>query len=457
LLVRAGAGATALLAALVVDTGAGLATPHARRGGARHHAGSRAPAPGRRHTRGRYHVRRHRASRHSTRRPHALSAPGAPSAPAAASTGGAAGSCSHEHWTVQRWMNNASDVEFSPDGKRIVYWRVASGFGGGNNQKTDIFVADLDSHGNPVHERDLTTDLSGENDVPVWSSDGRKIAFTSSQGNPVDVAGGAGGPGVDLWVMNADGTHKKRLTTSIDGTSFRPRWSRGPGPPKLFYTHTPSAFDSYRWEMVIANFVDDPTGGHLDNAKIINPDATDTAFYEDSDFSLDNRSLYYTGTTANSENYDIYRYDLASGQSTRLTDSPELDESAHISPDGAKLAFISSRDHQSLWGAYLYASDLAGLPPTADTFGVAVNAVVAWNEPVEPQGTDIYMMNPDGSGVTRLTNFPDQVGGGVPNWSPDGCTIAVGAFQYPTYHRHPWIAGTPYPGGVNTEYKIVFR
>src|SRR5205807_189931 len=122
------------------------------------------------------------------------------------------------------------------------------------------------------------------------------------------------------------------------------------------------------------------------------------------------------------------------GAVKRITDSPELDESSHISPNGRNLAFISSRDHPSAWGAYLYMSDLGTLPPTADTFGVAVNAVVAWNEPVEPQGTDIYLMNADGSAVTRLTNFPDQVGGGVPNWAPDGCTIAVGAFQYPTYH-----------------------
>lgn len=39
--------------------------------------------------------------------------------------------------------------------------------------------------------------------------------------------------------------------------------------------------------------------------------------------------------------------------------------------------------------------------------------------------TDIYVMNSDGSGVTRLTNTPEQEG--LPAWSPDGKKIVFGA------------------------------
>jgi Tol biopolymer transport system component len=360
--------------------------------------------------------------------------------------------CTYEHWTIHRWFDNAADVEFTPDGGHIVFWRVIEGFGGGNNSATHIFIADLDANGDPVNERDLTPDMPGENDVPAISADGTKIAFTSTFGAPAPFAGGAGGPGADIWVMNIDGSDRVRLTMSFNGTSFRPRWSHTPGTFKLFYTHAPSAFDSYRWEL----FVADVTGDHLENATMINPDPLDDAFYESADFAADDSGVYYTGTTANSENFDIYRYDFATAAVTRITDHPELDESSHLSPDGTKLAFISSRDHPSLWSSYLYASWVLGLPPVADNFGVAAYAVAAWNEPVQPQGTDIYLMNPDGSGVTRLTNFPGQVGGAVPNWSPDGCTLAMGAFQYRTYNEHPWIASTPYPGGTNAQYKVVF-
>ena len=65
-----------------------------------------------------------------------------------------------------------------------------------------------------------------------------------------------------------------------------------------------------------------------------------------------------------------------------LTNHPAGDNFPSWSPDGAQMAFVSSRD---------------GNP-------------------------DVYVMNADGTKVTRLTNLPGE--NRVISWSPDGATIA---------------------------------
>jgi Tol biopolymer transport system component len=66
---------------------------------------------------------------------------------------------------------------------------------------------------NATGARQLTSS-AGQTQYPAWSSDGRRIAFTSSRtGNP------------ELWVMHADGTHQRRLTSPPIMGGFVPSWS----------------------------------------------------------------------------------------------------------------------------------------------------------------------------------------------------------------------------------------
>jgi Tol biopolymer transport system component len=98
------------------------------------------------------------------------------------------------------------DPSWSSDGTRIVYAARTRG-----NGPFRIFVLKADGRA----RAQFTTQPAGSADrSPVWSPDGTRIAFTSNRDG--------GFP--EIYVMNADGTGERRLTTNdfIDGN---PSWS----------------------------------------------------------------------------------------------------------------------------------------------------------------------------------------------------------------------------------------
>ena len=93
---------------------------------------------------------------------------------------------------------------------------------------------------------------------------------------------------------------------------------------------------------------------------------------------------------------------------------------------GSKIAFVSNQDGNS----EIYVMDADGSDVTRLTNNPGRDGAPTWS----PDGTqiafassrddnsDIYLMNADGSDVTRLTTDPANDGG--PSWSPDGSMIA---------------------------------
>jgi len=96
---------------------------------------------------------------------------------------------------------------WSPDGKRIVFDSRRGG-------DWDIFVMDADGS----NERQLTRS-EGVNSRPAWSRDGKRIAFHSTRDRPT----GNERMDFEVYVMDADGSHVRRLTsnTAFDG---HPDW-----------------------------------------------------------------------------------------------------------------------------------------------------------------------------------------------------------------------------------------
>lgn len=94
---------------------------------------------------------------------------------------------------------------------------------------------------------------------------------------------------------------------------------------------------------------------------------------------------------------EIYTVNAEGDDLTRLTNVSAMNRSPAWSPDGTRIAFASSRDEAD---------------PSACPFKC---------------NFEIYIMNADGSEQTRLTNNPKV--DNWPNWSPDGKRIAFTSYR----------------------------
>jgi len=154
---------------------------------------------------------------------------------------------------------------------------------------------------------------SKQNELPMFSPDGSKVAFTSYRdGNP------------EIYVMNRDGSALRRMTNNpaIDTT---PTWS-------------PSG-NQIAW-------VSDRTGNpHI---YVMNVDGTgqrqligeicDRPTWASGQFN----EIAYAARTG--PGYDIKLYDVSKGEATRLTDGIGSNESPAFSPNGRHIAFTSTRN-----------------------------------------------------------------------------------------------------------------
>jgi TolB protein len=251
----------------------------------------------------------------------------------------------------------ALEPDYSPDGTKIA-------FRSGRTAAAEIYTVNADGTG-PVIQ---LTDNSFKDYTPAWSPDGSMIAFASSRNDPdpptcVDIFGGCN---VDIFVMPATG-----------GTPVQVTFDSGAD-------HFPQ-------------------------------------------FSPDGRSIAYTSEHGGP--FAIYTVALDTLKATKLTPDRLRAGPPDYSPDGTKITFDNNfyacKTGTSDCRANIFVMSATGMRITQITDKFGNNTEPTWS----PAGDKIvfthstgaqfkhqqtYTMNPDGTGITRITHTNDETFG--PDW-----------------------------------------
>lgn len=226
---------------------------------------------------------------------------------------------------------------FSPDGKRIAFTSRRDSIAPQVND--EIYVMDPKDEDGDGNGEGLTriTKSNLENEFqPAFSPDGKKIAFTSNQG------------GNEIYVMDADGTDRERLTNNA-ARDARPAFS--PDGERIAFTSNRDGDD----EIYAMDATDQDGDGNGDNlTKITNNTVSDTHV----NFSPDGEKVAFSSNRDG--NTEIYLANKDGSNPSRLTDTPKVDEFPAFSPDGTEVAFSSNRDGN--FEIYVVSSDGTGTP-----------------------------------------------------------------------------------------------
>jgi len=348
---------------------------------------------------------------------------------------------------------------WSPDGAKIAF-RSSRALDGSDalntNNTSNIWV--VNSDGASATPLTRLTAPSASSFSPAWSPDGSKIAFNSARAfNGSDAANA--GPTFNIWVMKADGSAPAPLTrlTAFGVDNESPVWS--PDGSKIAFASTAaldgsdSANTNFTGNIWVVN--SDGTGATpltrltallADSASPAwSPDGSKIAFA--SRRALDGRDAVNAGHTLNIWVMKVDRTNAV--PLTRLTIAGTNSSSPAWSPDSGRLAFSSQRAldggdaanpnaTMNIW--VVDADGTNAIPLTRLTASGATSDAPAWSpdggkvtftsgraldggDAANTNGTttgipNVWIVNADGSAATPLTKVTGPISTFVGGWRP---------------------------------------
>lgn len=247
----------------------------------------------------------------------------------------------------------------------------------GNNE---IYVMDPDG-GRPQR---LTNDGAADVD-PDPSQNGRDVIFTSNRtGNN------------DIYIIDSTGRNPVNLTNHAANDGWA-RWAPD-GQHIVFHSNRDGNFELY---------VARRDGSGL--VRLTNHPGVD----QFPDWSPNGRYIAFRRDT------DIHVLEVATGAVHRLTNAAPLNQMPAWSPNGQQIAFMSSRDgYVAVFLMNADGSDQRNLTPkmAGDSDSDWISRAPSWSmngrqiyfmssRPATGLDTEIFVMNADGTGTTRLTTF----------------------------------------------------
>lgn len=251
---------------------------------------------------------------------------------------------------------SAVGLAWSPDGTKIAFLDPFVG-----DKTHGIWVMNADgSNLRPVAKVGQLLQAYGP---PTWSPDGQRIAFTANDGKDRDI-----------WIMQADGSNLRRLVRTPRLFEIEVEWSPAGGRVVV-------SSDGYFPHVYVI-------GTNGSNLRRLSPRGFEAV---EPSWSPDGRRIAFTGLGRDLHLDDeIYVSDASGRSRVQLTSNNVMDHYPVWSPDGGRIAFLRG-DGEGCW----------------------------FNCPAETRASsEIYVMNADGTEVTRLTH--NRLGEGSPAWRPVG-------------------------------------
>ncbi|GAB4334220.1 MAG: hypothetical protein Kow0089_03300 [Desulfobulbaceae bacterium] len=162
--------------------------------------------------------------------------------------------------------------------------------------------------------RPLTQDQDVEEWEPSWSGDGTKIVFDGDRGDGF----------YDVWVHDVASGVTSRVTTNIDGSY-----------PVLSHDGTRVAF--LAWDLTTRTYTLQVMNTDGTGAVTLAGNSDWTGYYPSMDWSPSGHELAFAADLEGT--VDIYVYDADTGETRRVTTTPDVEINPRWSPDGKFLAW----------------------------------------------------------------------------------------------------------------------